>query len=167
MDPSPRPPRPTRGDIITALALGVVTGALLTTTMMFVMSVPTSGSLALYIAAITVAASVPTWLIGLCLVGGPSWWWLHRRGFRSPGAGVATGAVLTGLAAAAVLLACGDRLPLDLVESPWGAFTGLVLIGALVGLQTVAFAYRTKGASLQDDARSRRPLNGLPPDARP
>lgn len=143
MDPSPRPAQPTKGDVVTALALGVGTGALLTATMAFVMSVSTSGSLAVFIAMVALAASVPAWLVGLCLFGGPSWWWLNRRGIRSPSTGAAAGAVLTGLAAA-----CGERLPHDLVQPPWAFFAGLVAIGALVGLQTVAFAYRAKRASL-------------------
>ncbi|MDG2529348.1 hypothetical protein [Caulobacter endophyticus] len=144
MHPPPRPARPTRGDVVSALILGAGTGALLTTTMAFAMSVPTSGSLALYIAAIALAVSAPVWLTGLCLLGGPVWWWLHRRGVRSPGAGAATGAVLTALAVAAVLLSCGDRLPQDLVGSPWAFCVGLVAIGGLIGLLTVAFAYRAR-----------------------
>lgn len=147
MDPSPRPTQPTKGDVVTALALGVATGALLTAAMAFVMSVSTSGSLAVFIAMAALAVSVPAWLVGLCLLGGPSWWWLHRRGVRSPRAGAATGALLTGLAAMVALLACGERLPHDLVEPPWAFFAGLVLIGGVVGLQTVAFAYRAKAVS--------------------
>ena len=145
MDPSPRRAQPTKGDIITALALGVGTGALLTTTMTFVLSVPTSGSLALYIAAVVLAASLPAWLVGLCLLGGPAWWWLHRRGIRSPGAGAAMGALLTGAAAAFMMQACQQPFrPGGVVDSPWSLFVGLVVIGAVVGLQAVAFAYRAR-----------------------
>ncbi|PLR20228.1 hypothetical protein SGCZBJ_22415 [Caulobacter zeae] len=145
MDPSPRLAQPTKGDVVTALALGVGTGTLLTATMTFVLSVPTSGSLAFYIAAIALAASLPAWLAGLCLLGGPSWWWLHRRGIRSPGAGAAMGALLTGVAATVMLLACQQPFrPGGVVDSPWSLFVGLVAIGAVVGLLTVAFAYRAR-----------------------
>ncbi|KSB90763.1 hypothetical protein AS593_16950 [Caulobacter vibrioides] len=145
MAPPQCPTQPTKGDVVTALALGVGTGALLTAAMTFIMTVPTSGSLAVFIAATALAVSVPTWLLGLCLLGGPTWWWLHRRGVRSPGAGAATGALLTSLgAAAAALLACGAPSRPDLVEHPLAFLAGLVAIGALVGLQTVAFAYRAR-----------------------
>ncbi|PVM90069.1 hypothetical protein [Caulobacter endophyticus] len=144
MDPSPRNAQPTKGDVATALALGVVTGALLTTAMAFAMSVSTSGSLAFFVALVAFVASVPAWLVGLCLLGGPLWWWLHRRGVRSPKAGAAAGAVLTGLALAAALPSHGHLLRADIVTSPWAFLAGLVAIGALVGLQTIAFAYRAR-----------------------
>ncbi|WP_133244765.1 hypothetical protein [Caulobacter radicis] len=128
-----------------ALPLGVGTGALLTATMIFVMSLPTSGSLSVFAAVIALAVSIPAWLLGLCLLGGPAWWWLHRRDVRSPGAGAAVGAVLTGLSAATMLLTCGQPFrPGGVVDSPWSLFVGLVAIGAVVGLQTVAFAYRVR-----------------------
>lgn len=144
MDPLPRPAQPTKGDIVAALALGVGTGVLLTATMTFVMSLPTSGSMAAFVAAVAVVVSAPVWLVGLCLLGGPAWWQLHRRGLRSPRAGAAAGAVLTGLAAAAIQLTCGTRLLADIVGSPWGFLAGLTAIGAVVGLQTMAYAYRAR-----------------------
>ncbi|AYV44891.1 hypothetical protein C1707_00665 [Caulobacter flavus] len=144
MDPSPRPAQPTRGDAVTALALGVGTGALLTTAMAFVMSVPTSGSLAIFVAVVALIVSAPVWLIGLLLLGGPVGWWLHRRGLGSPPAGATAGAVLTGLATATILLTFGNHLLADIVGSPWGFSTGLVVIGAVVGLQTIAYAYRAR-----------------------
>ncbi|PXA92591.1 hypothetical protein DMC18_10675, partial [Caulobacter sp. D5] len=87
------------------LMMATGTGSVLTALMFAVLFGLPAMSWAIFMgtAVAALVVSGPVWCAGLFLLGGPCWWWLHRRGVRSRWAGAVAGAVLAGLTAAALV----------------------------------------------------------------
>jgi hypothetical protein len=80
---------------------------------------PDSGLPGLATMPIAFLASLPIWLVGLAVLGGPCWWMLHDLGARSRRAAAVTGALLTFALAGGYAVLCVLAPPAQASAEMW------------------------------------------------